>query len=835
MARRGLSFPPTAANLNQYRSDPVSFFRSVLHADPWPRQCEIAEAVAAHKRVTVRSCHHSGKCVDSEEWIPLADGRMERAADLIGRFFGIVTFEKDGTQRPALAWATDNGTEPVFQITTQSGRSIIRTGNHPLLAGTLPPSRFGKPMLPQPRGWQAVQDMVPGDLVAVPTRLHCHGNRRRSDADVKLLGYLLGDGSTTKGAYFTQKEGAPKEEFCEIVERLGGRTRRINAIDLSTSGTEGELLQAGRNPILNRAREWGLLGKKSKEKSFPAWAWELPDDQLALLLNRLFACDGWAYARHHPKVWNGIHFVQSQGEVGITLASLPLIRDVEMAMLRLGICGKVRRRSVSAGGEKRFTCWEWKCNRADEVMKLVPLVGIYGKEAALAEVLAVAQGRNQAKTDKWPRRELPEGYRWDRIESIEPLGERPTVAITVPETGTFVTTFVEHNTWTAAALAQWFLRAHNPSLVVTTAPTMRQVKELLWYEIAQHQRRAQLSGTLNTMDLTVLPTQRAVGLTTNEPERFQGLHSENILVIVDEASGVEETIYEAIEGILTGPNAKLLLIGNPNSPNGTFFQSFQSSLYQPFHIAAPDVPAHLLPPGWLEERQQEWGEDSPAYQVRVMGEFPDQGEDSLIAMRWVTAAQEREAAEDGGEAVEVGVDIARYGSDESVAYARRGRLVVGTEYWRGASTTASAGRVAAFARRYDAALIKVDDIGVGGGVVDQLLAEGHPVQGVNVGEAARDKEGYFNLRSEMFQGLADRFRAGDISIPADDTKLLAQLLALKKSYTPRGQMKLESKDDLRKRLPKIGSPDRADALALCFLAGGPRWVPWSGLGETREF
>jgi phage terminase large subunit len=390
-------------------------------------------------------------------------------------------------------------------------------------------------------------------------------------------------------------------------------------------------------------------------------------------------------------------------------------------------------------------------------------------------------------------------------------------------------------TWTAAALAQWFLRAHNPSLVVTTAPTMRQVKELLWYEIAQHQRRAQLSGTLNTMDLTVLPTQRAVGLTTNEPERFQGLHSENILVIVDEASGVEETIYEAIEGILTGPNANLLLIGNPNSPNGTFFQSFQSSLYQPFHIAAPDVPAHLLPPGWLEERKQEWGEDSPAYQVRVMGEFPDQGDDSLIAMRWVTAAQEREATDEAGDAVEVGVDIARYGSDESVAYARQGGVVVGTECWRGASTTASAGRVAAFARSHSATLIKVDDIGVGGGVVDQLLAEGHPVQGVNVGEAARDKEGYFNLRSEMFQGLADRFRAGDISIPADDTKLLAQLLALKKSYTPRGQMKLESKDDLRKRLPKIGSPDRADALALCFLAGGPRWVPWSGLGETREF
>src|SRR5436189_77512 len=127
----------------------------------------------------------------------------------------------------------------------------------------------------------------------------------------------------------------------------------------------------------------------------------------------------------------------------------------------------------------------------------------------------------------------------------------------------------------------------------------------------------------------------------HEPERFQGLHSESVLVIVDEASGVDEAIYESIEGILTGPNAKLLLIGNPNSPSGTFFQSHQSALYQSFHISALDVPERLLPPGWREERLAEWGEDNPAYQVRVLGEFPDQAEDSLVRMSWVIAAQRR--------------------------------------------------------------------------------------------------------------------------------------------------------------------------------------------------
>jgi hypothetical protein len=106
---------------------------------------------------------------------------------------------------------------------------------------------------------------------------------------------------------------------------------------------------------------------------------------------------------------------------------------------------------------------------------------------------------------------------------------------------------------------------------------------------------------------------------------------------------------------------------------------------------------------------------------------------------------------------------------------------------------------------------------------------------VNVGEAARDSEKYANRRSEIFFGLAERFKAGDITIPAADTRLMAQLVALKKQYTARGQMKLESKDDMRKRLPKSGSPDRADALALSFAICGNKWLPWSGLGETRDF
>jgi phage terminase large subunit len=429
------------------------------------------------------------------------------------------------------------------------------------------------------------------------------------------------------------------------------------------------------------------------------------------------------------------------------------------------------------------------------------------------------------------------------VLQAEPWERQREIALAVAEHKRVAVRSCHHSgkTWNAAALAHWFLRCFDPSLVITTAPTMRQVKELLWYEIAQHQRRAGLPGALNAMDLVVSASQRAIGLTTNEPERFQGWHCESILVIVDEASGVAEPIYEAIEGILTGPNAHLLLIGNPNNPSGTFHQAFTSPLYTKFKISAADVPESLLPPGWRAERLQEWGEESPAYQVRVLGEFPPQGSDSLVSLAWVEEAQKREPAPSGP--VEIGVDIAYYGEDESVAYVRQGPAILGAAYWRGNDTQQSAGRVSALAAEYGATIMKVDSIGYGAGTYDRLVEEHGEnrlmsIQGVNVGEAALDKEQFFNRRSELYWGLAERFKQGDISIPADDQLLLDQLTQLKFGYTPRGQIKLESKDDLRKRRPSSSrwqSPDRADALCLAYSVCGNRWLPWSGLGETRDF
>jgi phage terminase large subunit len=399
-------------------------------------------------------------------------------------------------------------------------------------------------------------------------------------------------------------------------------------------------------------------------------------------------------------------------------------------------------------------------------------------------------------------------------------------------------------TFLAGGLAHWFLSSFNPAKVITTAPTDRQVRKQLWGEVNRHYRRGGLSYTISTMEMSAGPDQHAYGFTTNEPEKFQGWHESNIMFIVDEASGVDEPIYEAIEGCLTGPNAKLLLIGNPNSPMGTFYEAFRSPLYEKFHISAVPqpgafvVPERLLPSDWAEEHK-DWGEDSAFYQVRVLGNFPPQGENTLISLAWVQAAMERDMEEAGGP-IEIGVDVARYGTDECVAYVRRGAQVIDWQVWRTQDTVYTSGRVIAMAREHRVHVVKVDDIGVGGGPTDTiahtLKADGIGVVGVNVGLAASDSESYFNLRTELFQGLADRLKEGDIALPKDDM-LLEQLTSLRFTFTPRGQKKLESKDDLKKRRGSARgwqSPDRADALAIAFAPIGGGFVGGAAAGQSRD-
>jgi hypothetical protein len=166
------------------------------------------------------------------------------------------------------------------------------------------------------------------------------------------------------------------------------------------------------------------------------------------------------------------------------------------------------------------------------------------------------------------------------------------------------------------------------------------------------------------------------------------------------------------------------------------------------------------------------------------------------------------------EPITIGVDIARFGTDRTVICARQGSRVIELNQYAKLNTMQTVGKVVDAITRHNPESVNVDEVGIGAGVVDRLHELGHSnVTGINVGAKSTDPEHFFNLRAELYDALRTRFEQGDIEIP-NDADLIAQLAAIRVEFTSRGQLKVESKETMRRR--SLPSPDKADALLLAF-------------------
>ena len=403
----------------------------------------------------------------------------------------------------------------------------------------------------------------------------------------------------------------------------------------------------------------------------------------------------------------------------------------------------------------------------------------------------------------------------------------------------------------AAVALLWFIHAHkDAAIALSTAPTFRQVRHVLWRQVRRLYRpNAQLlGGKMLDTRWEISDERYAMGLSAENADQFQGFHSPNMLIVVDEAEGVSDEIYEAIEAVMTTADPLLLLIGNPTTVTGAFRRAFyeERQLYHNITISALDSPNVLagktVVPGltsarWVEERRETWGEDNPIYRARVLGEFPDQAEDTLIGLSDVEAAAQRWKAEKEGVAGEtegetidipgevvLAVDVARFGSDRSVILRRQGSRVLEIRTFRDMDTMQLAGWVAAAIRETSPERVCVDEIGVGAGVVDRLKEQGHPVKGINVARRARQERLFANVRAEGYWRLKELFATGEISIP-DDHQLMGELAALRYSFDSQGRVLMESKEAMRQR--GLPSPDKADALMLAFLESANKTRLWT--------
>jgi hypothetical protein len=387
----------------------------------------------------------------------------------------------------------------------------------------------------------------------------------------------------------------------------------------------------------------------------------------------------------------------------------------------------------------------------------------------------------------------------------------------------------------ASRLADWWIDVHPPgeAFVVSTAPTYKQVHAILWEEIRKAAKSAErrgkkLPGRVLQSDEWKLDDGTLVGFgrkpADTDEHGFQGIHRRYVLVIIDEACGVPDQLWTAVETITTNADCRILAIGNPDDPNtefgrvckpGSGWNVIQISAFDTPNFTDEPVPDGLRPlllsPEWVEDKKRRWGVESPRYTAKIMGDFPDIGDDTLIPPSWIEAAQLRTCEPTIQQAL--GVDVARFGTDRTIIMRAEGPIIRCVGSHAKQATTETTGHVVAATRDLIGGYeIRVDGVGVGGGVVDQLAEQGYSVLDMQAGAGAADREHFLNARAEWYWGLRQRFEDGDIDIDPDDDELAAQLGAMRYKFTSRGQIQIESKDDMRKR--GLPSPDRADAVML---------------------
>ena len=383
-------------------------------------------------------------------------------------------------------------------------------------------------------------------------------------------------------------------------------------------------------------------------------------------------------------------------------------------------------------------------------------------------------------------------------------------------------------TFTLAQVILWFMFAFPPAVVISTAPTNRQVENQLWREIRRSHKNAKrfLGGRMLKKQFILDEDWYAIGFSTKTGEdgmeTMQGWHGRNILVVIDEASGVHPAVFEAITGAMaSGGMVRLVYIGNPTKATGDFADSFKDPAFHKIHISAFDIPnvqenkiiiQGLATSEWVQKMKDKYGEDSDIYRIRVLGEFPKGATGTLIGVDAIEKAMDEEREKYGDEEM-ILLDPSRFGDDEAVFVYTKGNYAKILEKIAKTDTMSLAGRAKVWLKTFPEASMRIDIIGLGSGTFDRLREQddvSDRVAGVNVALPADDKEDYINIRAEAWDAM--RLWLRDAVLEHDEGWY--ELASPKMKIQSNGKMQLESKEDMRKR--GVASPNVADALALKF-------------------
>jgi hypothetical protein len=309
------------------------------------------------------------------------------------------------------------------------------------------------------------------------------------------------------------------------------------------------------------------------------------------------------------------------------------------------------------------------------------------------------------------------------------------------------------------------------------------------------------------------------------PEALQGFHSEHILFLIDEASGVSDNVFEVAEGALSTDGAFVVMAANPTRQSGYFFDSHHKmrSAWAALHWSGEDSP--MVSRTYIANMEKKYGRHSPIFKVRVLGDFIGAA-DGVISLELCEAAVIRDVELNTRAPIVWGVDVARFGDDSSALAKRQGNhMLAPVVEWWGKDTMQTVGIVKAEWDKTPESsrprCINVDVIGIGAGVCDRLKEMKLPAVGVNVAEsesANANPDLQFNrLRDELWWKGREWLERKDCKLFADD-ETIGELTTPKYSFLSNGRIQIERKDELRKR--GVKSPNRADAWLLTFYEGG---------------
>jgi phage terminase large subunit len=381
----------------------------------------------------------------------------------------------------------------------------------------------------------------------------------------------------------------------------------------------------------------------------------------------------------------------------------------------------------------------------------------------------------------------------------------------------------------ASWLIMWFLCTRPYAKVACTAPTARQLSDILWSELSKWMRKSVVSDEFVIQKDKIFNKEapkewwcRAISPSVKagkdeQAETLAGLHGDHLLLVVDEASGVPDPVFIPLEGALTQEDNKVLLIGNPTKNKGYFYDTqFDTKINKEWNKLHWDSrKSSNVSKEMVEYFAKKYGVESNVFRIRVAGEPPLESERSVISLHWALQCIDSGVTACDDDPLYLGVDVARYGDDKSIILPRKGLVIRPWEEFQGMNTHSLGGFINTTYTDLEADGMSIDEIGVGAGVTDWLRKLGHvKCYGVNVSSASSDKMKYHKLRDELWWRVREKCIKGVYNFPDGPMgqELCDELSSPLYDFDANGAVVVEGKRDMKIR--GVMSPNIADALCL---------------------